>query len=157
MELHSVARCCKNGNELSCFMRHFKLRNELINSHLWKRTCGILTWLKLLKRPAFEADFCLKKNARGLMPLLLAVNNFNSVISYVLWVIIHIFSQKYKQTHLLSTVSQRNLQAACSTFTSSWSKFWWNWYKKGQRSEEKRCQNTFGFHKFNNIEDTNNG
>ena len=28
---------------------------------------------------------------------------------------------------------------------------------KGQRSEGKRCQNTFGFHKFNNIEDTNNG
>jgi hypothetical protein len=80
-----------------------------------------------LKSPAFEADFFFKeKDARGLMPLLLVVNNFNSVISYVLWVIIHIFSQKKKQTHLLSTVTQRNLQAACSTFTVSWSKFWWN-------------------------------
>jgi hypothetical protein len=50
----------------------------------------------VLKRPAFEAEF----DARGLMPLLLAVNNFNFVISYVLWVIIYILSQKKKQTHL---------------------------------------------------------
>jgi len=43
MELLSVARCCKNGNELSGFMRSLKLRNELINSQLSKGVCGIWT------------------------------------------------------------------------------------------------------------------
>ena len=78
-------------------MRRLKLRNELINSQLSKRCVAYERNCNYVKRPEFEAVFLKENDARELMPLLLAVNNFNLVISYVLWVLIYIFSQKKTQ------------------------------------------------------------